>query len=129
DCLKSPTFQLHPSEEDEDLQDCESVGNSNFIPPSQTLTSLNGHFLSWNCRRHSSKLQDLKGLINYFLLFCIGLPGNILVVITLSNYIGYNSVRRDAATGAVAVQFTTRTLVTVCSVYLPPHDDIRPTGP
>ncbi|GBN58399.1 hypothetical protein AVEN_95895-1 [Araneus ventricosus] len=110
-----------------------------------------GTFL-WNCRGIRSKLQDLKGLINYFHTVCIGLQETFLSTNNPLKLRGYNSVRRDAATGsnhsggvciltsnlypsttlslhtslqAVAVQVHARTLVAVCSVYLPPHDDIR----
>ncbi|GBO27325.1 hypothetical protein AVEN_19773-1 [Araneus ventricosus] len=110
-----------------------------------------GTFFSWNCRGIRSKLQDLKGLINSFHPVCIGLQETFLSSNNPLKLRGYNSVRRDAATGsnhsggvciltsnlypstplilhtslqAVAVQVHARTLVTVCSVYLPPHDVI-----
>ncbi|GBN18768.1 hypothetical protein AVEN_39699-1 [Araneus ventricosus] len=108
-----------------------------------------GTFLSWNCRGIRSKLQDLKGLINLFNPVCIGLQETFLSSNNPLKLRGYNSVRKDAATGsnhsggvciltsnlypstplslhtslqAVAIQVHARTLVTVCCVYLPPHD-------
>ncbi|GBO00705.1 hypothetical protein AVEN_14113-1 [Araneus ventricosus] len=108
-----------------------------------------GTFLSWNCRGIRSKLQDLKGLINIFNPVCIGLQETLLLSNNPLKLHGYNSVRKDAATGsnhsggvciltsnlypitpltlhislqAVAVQVHNRSLVTVCCVYLPPHD-------
>ncbi|GBM10831.1 hypothetical protein AVEN_199-1 [Araneus ventricosus] len=110
-----------------------------------------GTFLSWNCRGIRSKLQDLKGLINVFNPVCIGLQETFLSSNIPLKLRGYNSVRKDTATGsnhsggvciltsnlypstpltlhtslqAVAVQVHARTLVTVCCVYLPPHDVI-----
>ncbi|GBM83108.1 hypothetical protein AVEN_73104-1 [Araneus ventricosus] len=106
-------------------------------------------FVSWNCRGIRTKLQDLKGLINILNPVCIGLQETFLSSNNLLKQRGYNSVRKDAATGsnhsggvciltsnlypstpltlhtslqAVAVQVHTRCLVTVCCVYLPPHD-------
>ncbi|GBO00212.1 hypothetical protein AVEN_239574-1 [Araneus ventricosus] len=94
---------------------------------------------------------DLKGLINSFHPVCVGLQENFLSSNNPLKLRGYNSVRRDAATGsnhsgvvciltsnlypstplilhtslqAVAIQVHARTLVTVCSVCLPPHDVI-----
>ncbi|GBO20397.1 putative RNA-directed DNA polymerase from transposon X-element [Araneus ventricosus] len=108
-----------------------------------------GSFLSWNCRGIRSKLQDLKGLINYFHPVCVGLQETFLSSNIALKLRGYTSVRKDTATGsnhsggvciltsnlypstpltlhtslqAVAVQVHARTLVTVCCVYLPPHD-------
>ncbi|GBN16392.1 hypothetical protein AVEN_231932-1 [Araneus ventricosus] len=108
-----------------------------------------GTFLSWNCRGIRSKLQDLKGFINFFNPVCIGLQETFLSSNIPLKLRGYNSVRKDTSTGsnhsggvciltsnlypstpltlhtslqAVAVQIHARTLVTVCCVYLPPHD-------
>ncbi|GBN04419.1 hypothetical protein AVEN_230442-1 [Araneus ventricosus] len=108
-----------------------------------------GSFLSWNCRGIRSKLQDLKVLINYFHPVCVGLQETFLSSNIALKLRGYTSVRKDAATGsnhsggvciftsnlypitplnlhtslqAVAVQVHVRTIVTVCCVYLPPHD-------
>ncbi|GBM28981.1 hypothetical protein AVEN_78716-1 [Araneus ventricosus] len=108
-----------------------------------------GTFLSWNCRGIRSKFQDLKGLINIFNPVCIGLQETFLSSNNPLKLHGYNSVRKDAAIGsnhsgcvciltsnlypstpltlhtslqAVAAQVHTRSLVTVCCVYLPPHD-------
>ncbi|GBN55058.1 hypothetical protein AVEN_204339-1 [Araneus ventricosus] len=68
-------------------------------------------FLSWNCRDIRSKLQDLKGVINVFNPVCIGLQETFLSSNNPLKLRGYNSVRKDAATG-----------ITVCCIYLPPHD-------
>ncbi|GBM48439.1 hypothetical protein AVEN_98981-1 [Araneus ventricosus] len=110
-----------------------------------------GTFLSWNFRGIRSKLQDLKGLINFFNPVCIGLQETLSSNVPLKLR-GYNSVRKDTVTGsnhsggvciltsnlypsstltlhtslqAVSVQVYARTLVTVCCVYLPPHDVVR----
>ncbi|GBM13045.1 hypothetical protein AVEN_101901-1 [Araneus ventricosus] len=110
-----------------------------------------GTFLSWNCRGIWSKLQDLKGLINYFQTVCIGLQETFLSFNNPLKLRDYNSVKKDADTGsnhsggvniltsnlypitpltlhtslqAVAGQAHARTSVTACSVYLPPHDVI-----
>ncbi|GBN36242.1 hypothetical protein AVEN_233532-1 [Araneus ventricosus] len=100
-------------------------------------------------RSQSEKSQKLKQAKRG--LFCIGLQETFLSSHHSLKLRGYNSVRKDAATGsnhsgvvciltsnlypstpltlhtslqAVAVQVHARTLVTVCSVYLPPHDVI-----
>ncbi|GBL75189.1 hypothetical protein AVEN_194431-1 [Araneus ventricosus] len=110
-----------------------------------------GSFLSWNCCGILSKLQEFKGLINYFHPVCIGLQETFLSSNNPLKLHGYNSPRKDPATGsnhsggvciltsnlypstpltlhtslqAVAVQVHARTLVTVCSVYLSPYDGI-----
>ncbi|GBL75200.1 hypothetical protein AVEN_194439-1 [Araneus ventricosus] len=120
-----------------------------YFESSNTL--LMGTFLSWNCRGIRSKLQDLKGLINFFNPVCIGLQETFLSSNVPLKLRGYNSVRKDTATGsnhsggvciltsnlypstpltlhtslkAVVVQVHARTLVTVCCVYLPPRDVI-----
>ncbi|GBN45767.1 hypothetical protein AVEN_159943-1 [Araneus ventricosus] len=59
-----------------------------------------GTFLSWDCRGIRSKLQDLKGLINVFNLVCIGLQKTFLSSNNPLKLRGYNSVRKDAATGS-----------------------------
>ncbi|GBL78442.1 putative RNA-directed DNA polymerase from transposon X-element [Araneus ventricosus] len=118
-----PDLKLHPSDEDEDLQMTCDVS----VPPT----------------------SDLKGLINYFHPVCVGLQETFLSSNIALKLRGYTSVRKDTATGsnhsggvciltsnlypstpltlhtslqAVAVQVHARTLVTVCCVYLPPHD-------
>ncbi|GBN38817.1 hypothetical protein AVEN_173375-1, partial [Araneus ventricosus] len=118
-----PDLKLHPSDEDEDLQ--------------------------MNCDASETPPCDLKGLINVFTPVCIGLQETFLSSNNPLKLRGYNSVRKDTATGsnhsggvciltsnlypstpltlhtslqAVAVQVHARTLVTVCCVYLPPHD-------
>ncbi|GBN62334.1 hypothetical protein AVEN_31967-1, partial [Araneus ventricosus] len=90
-------------------------------------------------------------MINNLQPVCIGLQETFLTSNIPLKLRGYNSVRKDAASGtnhsggvciltsnlypssplplhtslqAVAVQVHARTLVTVCSVYLPPHDVI-----
>ncbi|GBN95376.1 hypothetical protein AVEN_144826-1 [Araneus ventricosus] len=107
-----------------------------------------GTFLSWNCRGIRSKLQDIKEMINNLQPVCIGLQETFLTSNIPLKLRGYNSVRKDAATGinhsggvciltsnlypsspltlhtslqAVAVKVHARTLVTVCSVYIPPR--------
>ncbi|GBN46435.1 hypothetical protein AVEN_21604-1 [Araneus ventricosus] len=59
-----------------------------------------GSFLSWNCRGIRSKLQDLKGLINYFHPVCIGLQETFLSSNNPLKLSGYNSARKDIATGS-----------------------------
>ncbi|GBM61871.1 hypothetical protein AVEN_239142-1 [Araneus ventricosus] len=90
-------------------------------------------------------------MISYFQPVCIGLQETFLLSNISLKLRGYNSVRKDAATGAnhsggvciltsnlyssiplalhtslqaVAVQVHARNLVTICSVYFPPHDVI-----
>ncbi|XP_055939440.1 uncharacterized protein LOC129969057 [Argiope bruennichi] len=108
-----------------------------------------GTFLSWNCRGLRSKLQDIKDIINKFHPICIGLQETFLSSNIPLKLRGYNSVRKDTIHGtggvcvltsnlypstvlalrttlqAVAVQVHARKLVTVCSIYLPPHDLIN----
>ncbi|GBN40485.1 putative RNA-directed DNA polymerase from transposon X-element, partial [Araneus ventricosus] len=118
-----PDLKLHPSDEDEDLQ--------------------------MNCDASGTPPCDLKGFINFFNPVCIGLQESFLSSNNPLKLRGYNSVRKDAATGsnhsggvciltsnlypstpltlhtsleAVAVQVHARSLVTVCCVYLPPHN-------
>ncbi|GBM26167.1 Retrovirus-related Pol polyprotein from transposon TNT 1-94 [Araneus ventricosus] len=145
-------LQLHPSEEDEDLQmNCDVSATSPCVLPSQIPTLLMGTFVSWNCRGIRSKLQDIKEMINNLQPVCIGLQETFLSSKIPHKLRGYNSVRKDGAIGAkhsggvciltsnlypsapltlhtflqfVAVQVHARTLVTICSVYLPPHDVI-----
>ncbi|GBN04963.1 putative RNA-directed DNA polymerase from transposon X-element [Araneus ventricosus] len=120
-----PDLKLHPSDEDEDLQ--------------------------MNCDVLETPPCDLKGLINIFRPVCIGLQETFLSSNNPLKLRGYNSLRKDAATGsnhsggvciltsnlypstsltlhtslqAVAIQVHTRSLVTVCCVYLPLHDVI-----
>ncbi|GBM42503.1 hypothetical protein AVEN_38798-1 [Araneus ventricosus] len=103
-----------------------------------------GTFVSWNCRGIRTKLLDLKKMTNYFQPVCIRLQETFLTSNIPLKLRGYNGVRKDDATGAgvciltsnlyrslplslhtslqaAAVQVHARTLVTVCSVYLPPH--------
>ncbi|GBN61686.1 putative RNA-directed DNA polymerase from transposon X-element [Araneus ventricosus] len=111
-----------------------------------------GTFLSWNGHGIRSKFQDLKGLISIFNPVCIGFQETFLSSNNPLKLRNYNSVRKDAAIGsnhsggvciftsnlypstpltlhtslqAVAVQVHTRSLVTVCYVYLPPHDVVN----
>ncbi|GBN35295.1 hypothetical protein AVEN_233494-1 [Araneus ventricosus] len=58
-----------------------------------------GTFLSWNCRGIQSKLQDLKGFINFFNPVCIGLQETLSSNIPLKLRV-YNSVRKDTTTGS-----------------------------
>ncbi|GBN57650.1 putative RNA-directed DNA polymerase from transposon X-element, partial [Araneus ventricosus] len=110
-----------------------------------------GTFVSWNCHGIRSKLQDIKTIFNTFHPVCIGLQETFLKSTVPLKLRGYNCVRRDSDTGvtssggvcsltsnlypstpltlhtnlqAVAVQVHTRSLITVCSIYLPPHDVI-----
>ncbi|GBN87600.1 hypothetical protein AVEN_206551-1, partial [Araneus ventricosus] len=134
-----------------------SCGTKNILPQpsSQTsavlLDSQDSAGFTIKCRGIRSKFQDLKGLVNYFHPVCIGLQETFLSSNNPLELRGYNSVRKDAATGsnhsggvyistsnlypsipltlhtslqAVTVQVHARTLDTVCSVYLPPHDVI-----
>ncbi|GBM69287.1 hypothetical protein AVEN_171741-1, partial [Araneus ventricosus] len=121
----------------------------NSTKPNQTYTLLMGTFVSWNCRGIRTKLQDIKEMINNLQSVCIGLQETFLTSNIPLKLRGYNSARKDAATGtrhsggvciltsnlypctpltlhtsmqAVAVQVHTRSLVTICCVYLPPHD-------
>ncbi|GBL75112.1 hypothetical protein AVEN_194371-1 [Araneus ventricosus] len=71
-----------------------------------------------------SKLQDLKGFINFFNPVCIGLQETFLSSDIRLRLRGYYCVRKDAATRSLSLQVHARTLVTVCSVYLPPHNVI-----
>ncbi|GBN29239.1 hypothetical protein AVEN_151172-1 [Araneus ventricosus] len=130
---------------------CDALEITPCVPTSNTPTLLMGTFLSWNCHGIRSKLKDLKGLISIFNPVCMGLQEIFLSSTIPIKLRGYNSVPKDTATGsnhsggvciltsnlypstpltlhtslqAVAVQDHARTLVTVCSVYLPPHDVI-----
>ncbi|GBM65107.1 hypothetical protein AVEN_262596-1 [Araneus ventricosus] len=59
-----------------------------------------GTFVSWNCRSIRNKLQDIKEMINYFQPVCIGLQETFLTPNIPLKLRGYNSVWKDAATGA-----------------------------
>ncbi|GBO16034.1 hypothetical protein AVEN_115805-1 [Araneus ventricosus] len=56
-----------------------------------------GSFLSWNCHGIRFKLQELKGLINFFHPVCVGLQEKFLSSNNPFKLSGYNSVRKDAA--------------------------------
>ncbi|XP_055938268.1 uncharacterized protein LOC129968436 [Argiope bruennichi] len=111
-----------------------------------------GTFFSWNCRGIRSKLSDIKTILNKFHPICLGIQETFLTPSIPIKLRGYNCTRKDTDTGsrssggvclltsnlypstpltlhtplqAVAVQVHTRTLVTVCSIYLPPHDVIN----
>ncbi|GBM61007.1 hypothetical protein AVEN_264347-1 [Araneus ventricosus] len=96
-----PDLELHPSDEDEDLQmNCDASETPPCVPTSNPPTLLMGSFLSWNCRGIRSKLQDLKGLITIFNPVCIGLQETFLSSNNPLKLRGYNSVRKDTATGS-----------------------------
>ncbi|GBL75205.1 hypothetical protein AVEN_194443-1 [Araneus ventricosus] len=57
-------------------------------------------FVSWNCRGIRSKLQDIKEMLNYFQLVFIGLQETFFTSNIPLKLRDYNSVRKDAATGA-----------------------------
>ncbi|GBN76657.1 hypothetical protein AVEN_66616-1 [Araneus ventricosus] len=57
-------------------------------------------FVSWNCRGIRNKLQDIKEIINNLQPVCIGLQETFLTSNIPLKIRGYNSVRKDAATGA-----------------------------
>ncbi|GBM86572.1 hypothetical protein AVEN_16917-1 [Araneus ventricosus] len=127
------------------------MARATFLSSTKTILSTTHcpHCNYVNCRSIQSKLQDLKGFINFFNPVCIGLEETFLSSNIPLKLRGYNSVWKDAATGsnhsdgvciltsnlypstpltlhtslqAVAVQVHARSLVTVCCVYLPPHD-------
>ncbi|GBM14721.1 hypothetical protein AVEN_130589-1, partial [Araneus ventricosus] len=108
-------------------------------------------YLSWNCRGIRSKLHDIRTILNNFHPACFCLQETFLASNIPLKLRGYNCVRKDTDTGshssggvciltsnlypstpltlhttlqAVAVQVHTRALVTVCCIYLPPHDVI-----
>ncbi|GBN02577.1 putative RNA-directed DNA polymerase from transposon X-element [Araneus ventricosus] len=109
-------------------------------------------YLSWNCRGIRSKLHYIRTILNNFHPACFCLQETFLMSHFPLKLRGYNCVRKDADTGshssggvciltsnlypstplslhtslqAVAVQVHTRALVTVCCIYLPPHDALN----
>ncbi|GBO07701.1 hypothetical protein AVEN_137423-1 [Araneus ventricosus] len=72
---------------------------------------------------------DLKGFINFLNPVCIGLQETFLSSSISLKLRGYNCVWKDAATRSLSLQVHARTLVTVCSVYLPPHNVISQQDP
>ncbi|GBM17932.1 hypothetical protein AVEN_111084-1 [Araneus ventricosus] len=78
-----------------------------------------GTFVSWNCRGIRSKLQDIKEMLNYFQPVCIGLNETFLSSSNPPKVRGYNSARKDAATGS-----NHSGGLHSAAVYLPPHDVI-----
>ncbi|GBN22704.1 hypothetical protein AVEN_68040-1 [Araneus ventricosus] len=102
-------------------------------------------------RRVRNKIQDLKALLNFSQPVCVALQETFLKSNLNFKLRGYNCVRKDVDSvttpsegvciltsnsysssplslrtplQAVAVQVHIRTLVTVCCIYLPPHDVI-----
>ncbi|GBM34963.1 hypothetical protein AVEN_240336-1 [Araneus ventricosus] len=81
-----------------------------------------GTFVSWNCRGIRSKLQDIKEMLNFFNLLALHCKKPSCRPISLSNYVAIPVIERMLPLEAVAVQVHVLTLVTVCCVYLSPHD-------
>ncbi|GBO44097.1 hypothetical protein AVEN_188026-1 [Araneus ventricosus] len=103
-----PDLQLHPSEEDEDLQmNCEVSAS----PTCETFLSSNNPL---KLRGYNSVRKDAATGSNH--------SGGVCIL--TSNLYPSTPLTLHTSLQAVAVQVHVRTLVTVCSVYLPPQDVI-----
>ncbi|GBN35890.1 putative RNA-directed DNA polymerase from transposon X-element, partial [Araneus ventricosus] len=103
-----PDLQLHPSEEDEDLQmNCDVSATS----PRETFLTFN---ILFKLRGYNSVRKDAA----------TGTRHSGGVCILTSNLYPSTPLTLHTSLQAVAVQVHARTLVTVCSVYIPPHDVI-----
>ncbi|GBN62979.1 hypothetical protein AVEN_125268-1 [Araneus ventricosus] len=108
-----PDLKLHPSDEDEDLQmNCDvSVTPTVCIGLQETFLSSNN---SLKLRGYNSVRKDAATGNNH--------SGGVCIL--TSNLYPSTPLTLHTSLQAVAVQVHARTLVTVCSVYLPPHDVI-----
>ncbi|GBN73570.1 hypothetical protein AVEN_38899-1, partial [Araneus ventricosus] len=108
-----PDLKLHPSDEDEDLQmNCDvSVTPTVCIGLQETFLSSN---YSLKLRGYNSVRKDAATGSNH--------SGGVCIL--TSNLYPSTPLALSTSLQAVAVQVHARALVTVCSVYLPPHDVI-----
>jgi ribonuclease HI len=108
--------------------------------------------VSWNCHGFYQHVSDLKDIINRYHPICIALQETFLHEAKTAKIRNYSSFRKDYAVGdrpsggvalltshdypcspvplqtdlqAVAVKIHIRTLVTICSIYLPPSKNIN----
>ena len=108
--------------------------------------------ISWNCHGYRTHTDDIKDLINVYKPVCVGLQETLLNPTISPKIKHYNFNRKDniqnaRATGgvalmhstsfpvrninlnsplqAVAIQIQINTLLTICSIYLPPSEPIQ----
>ncbi|GBN27818.1 RNA-directed DNA polymerase from mobile element jockey [Araneus ventricosus] len=109
-------------------------------------------FISWNCRGFMSKSSELKDIINKHHPACIAVQETYLktdkhyirnyqifskhhnsdrasggVAILAANYIPSMPLTLNTNLQAVAIRIQMQSLVTVCSLYLPPNDRVSQT--
>ncbi|GBM29936.1 RNA-directed DNA polymerase from mobile element jockey, partial [Araneus ventricosus] len=109
-------------------------------------------FISWNCRGFMSKSSELKDIINKHHPACIAVQETYLktdkhyirnyqifskhhnsdrasggVAILAANYIPSMPLTLNTNLQAVAIRIQMKSLVTVCSLYLPPNDRVSQT--
>ncbi|GBN50400.1 hypothetical protein AVEN_224438-1 [Araneus ventricosus] len=108
------------------------------------------NFVSWNCRGIKNKFSDLKDIINshqpsiialqetylkpedtislqhYNLLHKHGIGHRITggVALLISNSFPSSPLTLNTSLQAIAVQIHTHSLITVCSLYLPPNTPV-----
>ncbi|GIY86509.1 putative RNA-directed DNA polymerase from transposon X-element [Caerostris extrusa] len=109
--------------------------------------------ISWNCHGYRAHLDDLKTLINSVHPICVGLQETMLYPLIQTKLKHYNIIRKDNihdarpiggvallysqsfpskivpldTLQATAIQINIRTHFTLCSLYLPPKQIIRPS--
>ena len=110
------------------------------------------NFLSWNCRGFKNKRDEIRDIISDHPPICFAFQETFLWKEDKVTIRGYNSFRKDIdhtgrATGgvvllvsndfphnpiplntniqAVAIRIHIRQLITVCTIYLPPNDNIQ----
>ncbi|GIY49370.1 putative RNA-directed DNA polymerase from transposon X-element, partial [Caerostris extrusa] len=96
--------------------------------------------ISWNCHGYRAHLEDLKTLVNSVHPICVGLQETMLSPLIQTKLKHYNIIRKDNIhdarpiggvallySQATAIQINIRTQFTLCSLYLPPKQIIRPS--
>ena len=109
-------------------------------------------FVSWNCRGIRSRIDDVKNIISTYNPICLALQETFLKPTNQLKIRGFHCFRKDCSRNsnvsggvciftsnrypstehqlnttlqAVAVRIHTTRLITICSLYLPPHDVIN----
>lgn len=112
------------------------------------------YVFSWNCRGFHHNSVDIKHLVDEYHPVCFCIQETLLKPIQSSLVKGYTPLRKDYTSGdrasggvaifisdsspftpltlttnlqAIAVQISVKTLVTICSIYLPPNTTIQQT--
>ncbi|GBN13453.1 hypothetical protein AVEN_171515-1 [Araneus ventricosus] len=110
-------------------------------------------FVSWNCRGFRNKSSELKDIINSYKPACIALQETYIrdndtvkirdysifnntssstrasggVALAVANDIPSSCLHLNTNLQAVAVRMHIKSLITICSLYLPPHQTVHQT--